>query len=124
MNATKSNIKIIREPMAETAQDFIAIVRAEYLKDYKIHLWFSDGKEHVVDFEPFLKTARNPMATRYRDVKAFKQFRLEHGNLNWNDYEMCFALEDLYNNDVSLELDDAARRNLEALARQLKPRRR
>ncbi len=87
---------------------------------YKIRLWFSDGKEHVVDFEPFLKSARNPMATCYRDLLAFKQFRLEDGNLNWNDYEMCFVLEDLYNNDVGLELDDSARRNLEILARQMK----
>lgn len=124
MSAAKSNIKITREPIDESAQDFVDIVRAEYLNGYRIHLWFSDGKEHVVDFEPFLKAARNPMSTRYRDVKAFKQFRLEEGNLNWNDYEMCFALEDLYNNDIDVELDEASRHNLEALAQQLKLRRR
>lgn len=119
MSAAKPNIKITREPMAESAQDLIEIVRAEYLSGYKIHLWFSDGKEHVVDFEPFLKAARNPMSTRYRDLKAFKEFHLDAGNLNWNDYEMCFALEDLYSNDLGLELDEASRHNLETLARQL-----
>ncbi|MEK7727416.1 MAG: DUF2442 domain-containing protein [candidate division KSB1 bacterium] len=120
MSAAKSKIKIYREPVDESAQNFIDLVRAEYLEGYKIHLWFSDGKDHVVDFGPFLQAARNPMSTRYREVGAFQQFRVENGNLNWNDYEMCFDLEDLYLNNLELELDNEARNRLETIARQFK----
>ncbi len=118
MKKVKPDIKVYREPVDESTQSYIDIVRAEYLDGYKIHLWFSDGKSHVVDFEPFLQAARNPMSTRYRELQAFKGFRIEDGNLIWNDYEMCFALEDLYHNDLGAELDAEDRRKLEAIARQ------
>jgi hypothetical protein len=94
------------------------IIRAKYVDEYKIHLWFSDGKDHVVDFESFLMTARNPMVTQYRDIEKFRQFRLVYGNLDWNDFEMCFSVEDLYNNDIGVEISADARQKLKALARQ------
>ncbi len=118
MSVKKTDIKIIREPVDESKIEVIDIVRAEYVGGYKIHLWFSDGKNHVVDFEPFLLSARNPMTTQYRDIEKFRQIRLIHGNLDWNDYEMCFSVEDLYNNDVGVELSADGRQKLEALARQ------
>jgi hypothetical protein len=100
MNASKSDIKIIHEPVDESKIEVLDIIRAEYVGGYKIHLWFSDGKNHVVDFEPFLMSARNPMTTQYRDVKKFRQFRLDYGNLDWNDYEMCFPVADLYEGKI------------------------
>lgn len=118
MKKVKPTIKISREPIDDSTQSYIDIVRAEYIDGYKIRLWFSDGKNHVVDFEPFLQAARNPMSTRYRELQAFKDFRIEDGNLIWNDYEMCFALEDLYSNDLGAELDEKDRRKLETIARQ------
>ena len=100
------------------ASTYTYIIHAEYVGEYKIHLWFSDGKNHVVDFEPFLMSARNPMTTQYRDLQKFRQFRLVYGNLDWNDYEMCFSTEDLYNNDIGVELSAADRQKLEDLAGQ------
>jgi hypothetical protein len=96
MKPSKSDIKIIYEPVDESKIEVLDIVRAEYIGRYKIHLWFSDGKDHVVDFEPFLMSARNPMSTQYRDVNKFRQFRLVYGNLDWNDCELCFHVADLY----------------------------
>lgn len=98
--------------------EVLDIIRAEYAGGYKIHLWFSDGKNHVVDFEPFLMNTRNPMSTQYRDLEKFRRFRLEYGNLDWNDDEMCFSVEDLYNNDISVEISAADRQKLEVLVRQ------
>jgi hypothetical protein len=95
------------------------IIRAEYVEAYKIHLRFSDGKNQIVDFEPFLKNARNPAAAKYRNIEKFRQFRLDYGNLQWNDYEMCFATEDLYNNDIEVEISNEDRQKLEEMARQL-----
>lgn len=119
MSKRRFDIKIIREPVDEQNIEVIDIVRAEYLADYKIHLVFSDGRSHTVDFEPFLRNAKNPAATQFLDVQKFKHFRIVHGNLDWNDYEMCFAIEDLYNNEIDLELSTEDRRTLEDLSRQL-----
>jgi hypothetical protein len=102
----------------ESNIEVLDITYAEYVSGYKIHLWFNDGKNHVVDFEPFLMNARNPMAVKYRDIKEFKKFSLDYGNLQWNDYEMCFSLEDLYNNDIDAEISVDDRQKLEELARQ------
>lgn len=117
MSVKNAGIKITYEPVDESKIEIIDIIRAEYVGGYKIHLWFSDGKNHVVDFEPFLISARNPMTTQYRDAKKFRQFRLVYGNLDWNDYEMCFSTEDLYNNDVGVELSAEDRQKLEELVR-------
>lgn len=74
----------------------LSIQQAEYLNDFKIKLIFSDGKKNIVDFEPFLISATNPMTKKYTDKIYFKNFRLTHGDLEWNDYEMCFPIWDLY----------------------------
>jgi len=66
------------------------------LSDYKVRLNFSDGAERVVDFEPFLSSSQNPMIRAYLDPQKFEGFRLEHGDLIWDDYELCFPIANLY----------------------------
>lgn len=78
----------------------ISINRAEYLGDYRIKFWFSDGLEKEVDFGIFLENAKNPMARKYLDKKLFSNFRIEYGDIIWNDYEMCFPIWDLYEGDI------------------------
>ena len=39
------------------SQNPINIITAEPVGDYHLHLTFDDGKEHVVDFKPFLTRA-------------------------------------------------------------------
>ncbi len=87
-------IKVTYDPIVET--DIIEVVRAEYLDGHRIHLWFNDGKDHIVDFAPFLQKARNPVLRKYRTVSEFQKFKIVYGNLDWNDYEMCFPIADLY----------------------------
>jgi hypothetical protein len=122
MSMNGSGIEIVYEPVDESNTEVLDITHAEYVDGYKFHLWFSDGKNHVVDFEPFLMNARNPMVTQYRDLQKFQQFRIVYGNLEWNDCEMCFSTEDLYNQDVGVELSVEDRQKLEALARQFEYR--
>ena len=74
----------------------IEIQSAEYRADYKLWLQFSDDQERLVDFEPFLRRSRNPMIRAYLDVEKFKQFSLVYGDLQWNDYDLCFPIADLY----------------------------
>ncbi len=71
--------------------------KAEYVNNYILRLQFNNGKEINVDFQPFLKGNNHPDIRKYLDKKLFKQFMLIDGNLNWNDYEMIFPVEDLYN---------------------------
>ena len=84
---------------AQTA-DYLEIAEAKYVSGYKIRLSFSDGKVRVMDFEPFLRKARNPDLAQYRQLRKFKSFRLHYGELMWGDYEMLFPIADLYKGDI------------------------
>ncbi|HSO74290.1 MAG TPA: DUF2442 domain-containing protein [Blastocatellia bacterium] len=74
----------------------VDIVGAERVSDYELKLGFSDGLERLINFEPFLQDSRNPMIRAYLDPKKFGSFRLEHGDLVWDDYGLCFPIADLY----------------------------
>lgn len=78
----------------------IDVVRVERGSGYKLKLSFSDGIERVINFEPFLRRSRNPMIRIYLDPQKFANFRLEYGNLVWDDYELCFSIADLYENNI------------------------
>jgi hypothetical protein len=78
----------------------INIIRAEQLSEYKLKLYFSDGTERVIDFEPFLRGSRNPMIRAYLDPKKFRNFKLEYGELVWDEYGLCFPIADLYENAI------------------------
>ena len=82
--------------MKTQAKNYLEITEAEYVSGYKIRLTFNDGLERVMDFEPFLRKARNPDLTQYRQLRKFKSFRLHYGDLMWGDYEMIFQIMDLY----------------------------
>ena len=78
----------------------VDIVRAEAISDYKLRLYFSDGVERAIDFEPFLRGSRNPMIRAYLDPKKFASFKLEYGELVWDDYGLCFPIADLYERGI------------------------
>ncbi len=74
----------------------VNITHAEQVSRYVLKLAFSDGVERVVDFERFLKSSKNPSIRAYLSASKFAEFRVENGDLNWNDYDLCFPLADLY----------------------------
>ncbi len=74
----------------------IDIKKAEYVDDYKLRLKFSDNKKRIIDFGPFLHNTLNPMIRKYLKLDNFKSFTVEHGDLFWNDYDLCFPILDLY----------------------------
>ncbi len=78
----------------------IDIVHAEQVSDYRLKLYFSDGAERIIDFEPFLRGSRNPMIRAYLDPEKFANFKLEYGELVWDDYGLCFPIADLYENGI------------------------
>ena len=78
----------------------VSIQKADYLGEYKISFQFSDGINKTIDFEGFLKKAKNPMTKKYQNKELFQSYTIEHGDIIWNDYEMCFPIWDLHEGKV------------------------
>jgi hypothetical protein len=78
----------------------VLIDKAAYLNGYKIKFDFSDGVSQTIDFENFLKSAKNPMTKKYLDKDKFKNFSIEYGDIVWSDYEMCFPIWNLYEGKI------------------------
>ena len=82
--------------MPATKTKYLEVTEAKYVSGYKLRLAFNDGTSCVMDFEPFLRRAQNPMTTQYRQLRKFKRFHLDHGDLMWGDFEMIFPITDLH----------------------------
>ena len=78
----------------------LEIIKADYLTEYEILVKFSNGMLVTIDFEEFLSKAQHLSITKYLNLSLFSQFEIIEGNLNWNDYDMIFPLEDLYSGQV------------------------
>ena len=93
---SKPEIINAADQMKAVAKQYLEVTEAKYVSGYKLLLTFNDGEVRVVDFGPFLEKARNPDTTDYRDLKKFKSFRIEYGDLIWGDHQMIFPIMDLY----------------------------
>lgn len=78
----------------------ITIHKVKYLGDYVLGLTFSDSTYREISFKYFLFNTKNPMTTKYQDESQFTSFNLDYGDLNWNDYELCFPISDLYKGKI------------------------
>lgn len=74
----------------------INVVAAEIVGDLKLCIRFDDGTERIVDFSPFLTASLHPDIRAWAAPERFAQFRIEHGELVWGDYALCFPVMDLY----------------------------
>ena len=83
-----------------TKDQIIKIEKASYLGAYKLKLAFDDGVEQTIDFAPFLSNSLNPMIRKYLDVAEFYKYEIDDGDLEWNDYDLCFPVADLYENNI------------------------
>jgi len=87
----------ITEEYSNKPVDFIQVKSAKYIGDFAIRILFNDGNKKLVDFKPFLENSLHPSIRKYLDETKFIDFRIVDGNLNWNDYDMIFPIEDVYN---------------------------
>ncbi|MBU0600649.1 DUF2442 domain-containing protein [bacterium] len=83
-----------------TEGQVITIKKAEYLGGYKVTLLFNDNTEQSIDFYPLLANSLNPLIRKYLDLNEFKKFKLDLGDIEWNDYDLCFPIADLYENNI------------------------
>jgi hypothetical protein len=79
----------------------VQIEAARCVAPYALHLRFDDGHESTVDFGPFLRGSVHPSIRAYLDLKRFKGFSLEHGVLQWNDFDLVFPMSDLYEGRIT-----------------------
>ena len=78
----------------------ITIEKIEYMGEYKLAIYFNDNTKQVIDFYPFLSDSLNPLIKKYLDLNEFKKYNLINGDLEWNDYNLCFPVADLYENNL------------------------
>lgn len=78
----------------------INIIEAEYLGAYRIRLRFDDDSVQETDFQPFLAAALHPQIQAFLNLEKFMGFRVEYGDLVWGDYDLCFPIFDLYQNQI------------------------
>ena len=80
--------------------EIITVTKAKHARGHRLEIEFSDGIRRVVDFMPFLKRFRHPAYDKYMTVSGFKKYKIIGGNINWDDYNMIFPVEDLYRGEI------------------------
>jgi len=91
----------ITEDYFDEQLDLIEVKTAKYIGDFAIRLTFNDGSSKLVDFKPFLENSLHPSIRTYLQESKFRNYKIIDGNLNWNDYDLIFPLEDLYEGEIS-----------------------
>jgi hypothetical protein len=81
-------------------EQVISVEKANHIGDFKIELEFNDKTRQVIDFHPFLSSSLNPLIRKYLSPKEFSKFGINEGDLEWNDYDLCFPIADLYENRI------------------------
>ncbi len=95
---TATGMKIIIE--RNRPSKIVTIIKAKYLKDYVMRITFSDGNDRAVDFKPFLTNSGHPEVKKFLKESNFKKFKIIQGNINWEDYQMIFPIQDLYQGKI------------------------
>jgi hypothetical protein len=83
-----------------TKSKTIQISKVTLVKEFKLLIEFSDGKQQIINFEPFLAASLHPEIKKYLQPKNFKKFRVENGELMWGDFDLLFPIIDLYENKI------------------------
>ena len=92
--------------MSLTKGHAVALVQVIAQGSYVLQLHFNDGHIATVDFGPFLRRSRNPQIRQFLDRARFQSFMVRDGNLIWGDYDLCFAIENLYVGTVDTRTSD------------------
>ena len=81
-------------------EQVISVEKVNHIGDFKLELEFNDKTRQIVDFYPFLSGSLNPLIRKYLSPKEFAKFEIDQGDLEWNDYDLCFPIADLYENRI------------------------
>jgi hypothetical protein len=93
-------MKIIQDHTEIDMPETIEVISAKYERDYDLKISFNDGTVRLIDFKPFLSKSLHPSIKKYQDKNLFRQFKIASGNINWNDFDLIFPIEDLYKGEI------------------------
>ena len=82
-------------------ETFLSIQSASHVDGYKIKLSFENGVVRTVDFFEFLEKSKNPHIRQYLNMEKFKAFSIDNGDIQWNDYDLCFPIHQLYEGKIN-----------------------
>ena len=78
------------------------VTAVKYLKDYSLLIVLDNGRNKEIDFKKFLENSQNPDVSKYLDMKKFKKFKVENGDIIWGaNEEMSFSEESLIKSGAS-----------------------
>ena len=79
----------------------MCVISAKYLEQYKLDILFSNKKSRSVDFSNFIVNNPNPLINKFKDLRRFRHFKIENGNLVWGkDRDLIFPVSDLYKGKI------------------------
>lgn len=71
---------------------FLEVIKAQYVNEYRIKLWFNNGEMRMVDLKDSLN---GPVFQPLKDLDFFKKFAIRFNTIEWPN-EDDFAPEYLY----------------------------
>jgi len=90
----------LKENQMTLDEQVIFVEKVNYTGGFKLELEFNDKTSQIIDFYPFLSGSRNPLIRKYLSPDEFVKFEIDDGDLEWNDYDLCFPVADLYENNI------------------------
>jgi len=76
----------------------INVIKAEYVSDYKINLWFNIGECILVDLKDTIFNDHRKIFQSLRDIEYFKNFSIIMNTITWEN-GLDLAPEYLYELD-------------------------
>ena len=61
----------------------LGVIKAKYIKDYKIRMTFTDGRAGDIDLKEFLDKEHRPIFKELKDENLFCGFTLKFNTLVW-----------------------------------------
>lgn len=78
----------------------LQVIKAIYVAEYKIHIYFNDGTDRIVDFENYLFNYEYAYP-EYRTLSKFKTFKVDKGELVWGkNWDIIFPVHKLYSGSI------------------------
>lgn len=80
----------------------ITVTDARYINKYTLLITFNDTIQKTVDFEKSLKKYAFGFCDKYLQLKNFKKFTVENGNLFWGkNWDIIYNNYDLYTGNIN-----------------------
>ena len=74
----------------------LAIIKSDYITDYKIHFVFSDGQQRLADFYSFMSSSTHPLINKFLDLRLFVKFYVVDWAVRWGDNECDLDPMEIY----------------------------